>query len=379
MASASQFGFDLSKYHISSSKVLNGEVLGKILEENGIASNIITAIEDKAQDIFSVRKIREGKDYHLVRNGECGELTAIVYEPGPLYYVVYDLRNECAVNLYENQYETCIETVSGTITSTLWDALAKQNVNPSIIDNMEDALASSVDFYHTQQGDEFKLIFEKKYVQGEEIGLGKLIGANYRNETGSHYSVFYENGEFKGYYDEEGRPARSAFLRAPVKHVRISSGFSMRRFHPIRRTTIPHLGTDYAAPYGTPIIAVADGIVEVASYTSNNGRFVKLRHDKSYETQYLHMQGFARGIKNGARVRQGETLGYVGSTGLATGPHVCFRFWKNGRQVNHLREVFKPAAVMPQSELSKFYLHRDIIKTTLDNIPLASDGKVTGA
>jgi murein DD-endopeptidase MepM/ murein hydrolase activator NlpD len=244
---------------------------------------------------------------------------------------------------------------------------------------MEDALASSVDFYHTQSGDEFKLIFEKKYVNGEEVGYGKLIGANYTNETGSHYSVFYQNGEYNGYYDEEGRPAKSTFLRAPVKHVRISSGFSMRRFHPIRRQSIPHLGTDYAAPYGTPIIAVADGVVSQAAYGGNNGRFVKLRHDKVYETQYLHMQGFARGIRPGVRVKQGQTIGYVGSTGLATGPHVCFRFWKNGRQVNHLREVFQPAKPMPQSELPKFFELRDRIKIALDKIPNPKADNFIGA
>ncbi|HRD08898.1 MAG TPA: M23 family metallopeptidase, partial [Saprospiraceae bacterium] len=165
-------------------------------------------------------------------------------------------------------------------------------------------------------------------------------------------------------------------LKSPVKFTRISSGFNMRRFHPIRRKTIPHLGTDYAAPYGTPIRAVADGVVEEAAYTGNNGRYVKIKHDKVYQTQYLHMQGYAKGVKRGTRVRQGQTIGYVGSTGLATGPHVCFRFWKNGRQVNHLREVFQPAKPMPEAELPTFFQHRDKIKEMLDRIPLAGESKV---
>jgi murein DD-endopeptidase MepM/ murein hydrolase activator NlpD len=370
-----KFGFDTNIYHLSSITMGKGDIVGDIFYENGIDGNLINAIQEKAKDIFSVTKIRPGKNIHVVKQDSCGKACAFVYEASPLHYVVYDLRKEVDVKVYERPYETCVESKGGVINGSLWNTLEEQGVNPAIIDKMEDALASSVDFYHTQKGDEFKLVYEKKYVDGEEIGLGKLIGAYYKNESGSHYSVLYEKGEYNGYYDYQGRPAKSTFLKSPVKFTRISSGFNLRRFHPIRRMTIPHLGTDYAAPYGTPIRAVADGVVEEAAYTGNNGKYVKLKHDRVYQTQYLHMQGFASGIKRGARVRQGSTIGYVGSTGLATGPHVCFRFWKNGRQVNHLREVFQPAKPMPHSELPMFFEHRDKIKQLIDQIPLAKEIK----
>ena len=161
---------------------------------------------------------------------------------------------------------------------------------------------------------------------------------------------------------------KRAFLKAPVRYRRISSRYNPRRFHPVLKRYKGHYGTDYAADPGTKIMAVADGVVTKASYTKNNGNYVKIRHDKTYETQYLHMQGFARGIKSGTRVSQGDVIGYVGSTGLATGPHVCFRFWKNGKQVDHLRENLPPPEPMPDEELPAFYKVRDDVMPQLEDI-----------
>ena len=243
---------------------------------------------------------------------------------------------------------------------------------------MEDALSSSVDFYHTRKGDEFKLIYENKYIDGELAGIGRLIGACYVNENGANYSMLYNTNDESGYFDQEGRPAKKAFLKAPVKFSRISSNYNLRRFHPIKGVTMPHLGTDYAAPYGTEIRTVADGVVTAVSYTSGNGKFVKVKHDNKYETQYLHMSRFAKGIRPGTRIRQGQTIGYVGSTGLATGPHVCFRFWKNGRQVNHLKEKLPSAQPMKASELPAFFEFRDKIIIKLNQINSYSDDLAGG-
>jgi murein DD-endopeptidase MepM/ murein hydrolase activator NlpD len=365
-----KFGFDTNKFHLSSFTISKGELLGEILAENGISDVTINELADKAEDIFSVTKIRPGKQYHLVKADSCAQKAiAFVYEPSPLNYVIYDIDNK-EVKIVEKPSEVCIEMAVGEIKNTLWDALEDKGIDGSMIDKMEDALGTSVDFYHTHQGDKFKVIYEKRYVEGKEIGIGKLIGAHYQNNNGDHYAIHYKNGQYDGYYNYKGVASKAAFLMSPLKFVNITSGFSMRRFHPIRRITIPHFGTDYAAPYGTPIRAVGDGVVEEAAYTGNNGRFVKIRHDKTYQTQYLHMQGFARGIRRGAKVAQGQTIGYVGSTGLATGPHVCFRFWKNGQQINHLRQKFEQTKALPNSELPKFFEHRDNIKKMLDAVPM---------
>lgn len=363
------FGFNPDSVHIENNVIRKNQIFGNILSENGLTTNLILLLEHEAREIFNIRSIRPGEKYHVIKKHECDDKpVAIVYEPDKYKYVVCDLRDSVSVKLVEKKVETCEETIQGKITNSLWGALQEKGIHPSIIDLMEDALSSSVDFYHTRNGDEFKLIFENKYIDGESVGVGRLIAACYINDNGSNYSFLYKTKDEEGYFDFEGRPAKKTFLKAPVRFSRISSSYNLRRFHPIKGKTIPHLGTDYAAPYGTEIRAVADGVVTAASYTGGNGKFVKIKHDNIYETQYLHMSRFAKGVKNGTRVRQGETIGYVGSTGLATGPHVCFRFWKNGRQVNHLKEKLPSAQPMNMTQLPAFFEHRDKLLFKLNNI-----------
>ncbi len=372
--SAFQFGFNLDSFHLEKKLVKRNDFFGGILSDHGLAANLILLIEHETKDIFNIRNIREGAKYHVVRKHECdAQPVALVYEPDQFRYVVYDFRDSVEVKLVEKTVDVCEEVASGQITSSLWKALEGQNVHPGIIDLMEEALSSSVDFYHTQKGDEFKVIFENRYIDGELVGMGRLLAASYTNENGSNYAFLYKLKDNEGYFDFEGRPARKAFLKSPVKFSRISSSYNLRRFHPIKGRTIPHLGTDYAAPHGTPIRTVADGVIVAASYGSGNGNFVKVRHDNVYETQYLHMSRFAKGIRPGVRVRQGETIGYVGATGLATGPHVCFRFWKNGRQINHLRERLPSAQPMAADQLPAFFEFRDKLLLRLNQIPNPSE------
>lgn len=365
------FGFDLSKYKLQSDVISKNEFLGSILQNNGVSHTKIAELESRARDIYDVRNIRAGKKYHIVRNDTCAETCeAFVYEAAPLKYVVYDLKDSVGIRVVDRPYETCREEVAGEIESSLWNTMVNLGVNPGVIDLMEDALASQVSFYHTKNGDKFKVIYETKNVDGKQVGLGQMLGAYFSNAQGEYYSIFFENDQYGGYYDLEGRPSKKSFLRAPIRTGRISSRYNLRRLHPIKKRRIPHLGTDYAAPRGTKIHAVADGVVTTVAFKRNNGKYVKIKHDDTYSSQYLHMHNFAKGIKPGTRVTQGETIGYVGSTGLATGPHVCFRFWKNGKQIDHLRENFPPAEPMPEADLPRFYEERNAIKEALDQIPV---------
>lgn len=370
-----KFGFDTEEFHFESSTIQYNQFLGQILNSNGISFSKIAELEEKAKEVFDVRNIRAGKRYHLIKKDSCeDQALAFIYEPHPLSYVVYDFRDSVNVEIVDKEFDIVVESASGEITSSLWQSMMDQNVSPGVIDLMEDALASSVSFYHTKKGDKYKVIFERKYIDGEPVSLGKMLGAYYENKHGQYYSFFYENDLYSGFYDMEGRPSKKSFLKSPIKgSARISSRYNLRRLHPIKKRRIPHLGTDYAAPYGTPIHAVSNGVITKASYTKNNGKYVKIQHDDVYTTQYLHMQRFAKGIRPGVNVSQGTIIGYVGSTGLATGPHVCFRFWKNGKQIDHLRENFPPAEPMPDDELPHYYQTRDSIKAQLDMIPLPGE------
>jgi len=238
-----------------------------------------------------------------------------------------------------------------------------------LIIGLESALECAVDFHHLQKGDHFKVIYEEDQLGGERIGLGKIQAISFQQGDSTYHAIYYEKDSIKGYYDLAGRPMKSMFLKAPVRFSRISSYFSSSRLHPILKIRRPHLGTDFAAPHGTEILAVADGTVTEAARRGGNGNFVRIRHTGTYETQYLHMQRFAKTIKAGRRVRQGQVIGYVGSTGLATGPHVCFRFWKNGKQVNPIREKLPESKPMPKSMLADYFVYRDKYVSALAEIP----------
>jgi len=365
------YGFDADNHEFKSIKVEPNQFLSQILTDQGIPYIDIHNLEIASKDIFSVRKIKAGKELTFVHLDTCSSPSCMIYEPDAFRYVRYHLDDEACIEVVEKDVEIKIDMFEGEVETSLWDALIGQGHSPSIIDKMEDAFASSVDFYHVQRCDAFKFIYEKQYVEGKFVGYGDLLAGYFINDSGKHYSIFFENEKYEGFYDVEGRPTKGAFLRSPLRYSRISSRFNRRRFHPIKKRVIPHLGTDYAAPTGTPIRSVADGVVSIVSRTKNNGKYVKIKHGKTYQTQYLHMSGFASGIKSGTRVKQGQTIGYVGQTGLATGPHVCFRFWKNGKQTNHLRENFPPAEPMAKSELPLFFSQRDhLIDVLEENISL---------
>lgn len=363
------FGFTDEEHTFETHKLGFNQNLGDLLLWQGISWDSIIKLDKISSDVYSIRNFRAKKPFTLVKKDSCAAPHCVVYEPDHYHYIKYYVDDKVDVELVKKEYEVIVESTSGVIESSLWNAMKDAGVTGSIIDKMEDALASSVDFYHTQKGDQFKLIYERKYVDGEPKGYGEVISAAYKNSSGEHFAVFYENDKYAGFYDLEGRPTKSTFLRAPLKYSRISSRYNPRRFHPIKKRTIPHLGTDYAAPIGTPIYAVADGVVQIAGYSKNNGKYVKIRHDDIYQTQYLHMHRFAPGIKKGTRVKQGQVIGQVGQTGLATGPHVCYRFWKYGRQVNHLRENFPPKDPLPEEELESFYQQRDSLLLDLQQIP----------
>lgn len=362
-----KYGFVLDTFHIINASINPNQFLSQILDEHHVAYEKVDALARNAEDIFSVTKLRAGKDYTILSKDASSPAQYFIYEPDVYSYVIYDIENG-STEVVEREITTQIKSSSGIIESSLWQTMVDNDLSYDLASRLEDVFGWSIDFHYVQNGDRFKVIYESKSIDGKVVGVGNILGAYYKNYSNEYHGVYFENEQHQGYYDLEGRPMKKTFLKSPVKYSRISSGFNLNRFHPVLKRRKAHLGTDYAAPYGTPILAVANGVVTKASRTRGNGNYVKIKHDKTYQTQYLHMQKFGKGISPGVHVKQGQVIGYVGSTGLATGPHVCFRFWKNNRQVNHRRLNFPPAEPMPKADIPRFNEKRDEIVKQLNLI-----------
>ena len=360
-------GFVLDYYHVVEDVIEENEFMADILLKHNVSYQKINEIADLTKDTLNVRSIRSSKSYMVLNVDTSTAADYFIYEPSVYKYWVYDLNNPEKCREVHRKVDKEIKMASGVIESSLWNTMTSNGLNYDLSTRMEDALAWSVDFHHTQKGDRFKLIFEENSIDGEVVGVGDLVGAFFENSDHEYYAIYFENEKHEGFFDLEGRSMKRAFLKSPVKFSRISSSFG-RRFHPILKRRKMHLGTDYAAPAGTPIMAVADGVVSKRAFTRNNGRYVKIKHDESISTQYLHMSKFEKTVKQGSHVKQGQTIGYVGKTGLATGNHVCFRFWKNGKQVNHLKMNLPPPDPMPKDDLPRYFHVRDSIKSVLDDI-----------
>ena len=370
-APETKYGFSIDDYHVMQDRIKENQFLSDMLVGQGVKYSQVYKLVSSIENEFDVRQIVAGKSCAYVAQNLCEAPSYFVYEPSPLYYYVFDL-DASSVRKIEREVKKEIATASGSVQGSLWATMDSEGYSWALIERMENALAWTLDFYSIQNGDEYKLIFEKLIVDGEYVGVGDLLGAYYKNYSNEYYAINYENEQYTGFYDIEGRPTKRTFLKSPVKYSRISSGYSGRRFHPVLKRYKSHLGTDYAAPTGTPIYSVANGVVTHVSYTKGNGRYVKIKHDRAHQTQYLHMSRYAKGISPGVHVKQGQVIGYVGQTGLATGPHVCFRFWKNGKQVNHRRLNFPPSDPLPDEELPEYFCERDFIVNLLDDIEIAS-------
>lgn len=365
-----KWGFAIDTFLLSENVIDNNQFFGDVLSAEGVDYVTIEALVRAAEDVFDVRNWRVGKPYFFLSKEGKEQPDYLIYEPSVFVFYVFDITNK-KVKRVERPITNVAKTSSGVIESSLWNAMIDGGMSYELADKMEDALQWSIDFHHTQKGDQFKLYYDEQIIDGDVVGIGNLHAALYKSGDTEFNAIYFEDEKHPGFYDVEGRPMNKGFLRAPVKFSRISSHYNPRRFHPILKRVRPHLGTDYAAPYGTPILAVGDGVVREATRRGGNGNFVKIKHNETYSTQYLHMKKFADGIRPGVHVKQGQVIGYVGSTGLATGPHVCFRFWKNGRQINHLKESFPPPKPLPAESMAAFEAVRDNYIQKLADIPFA--------
>jgi murein DD-endopeptidase MepM/ murein hydrolase activator NlpD len=366
-----QWGLAMQAFDLAATELRSGDVLGEILMKQGLSYPQVAKLVEHCKGVFNISSMRTGRNLHFLTPKMAGTAPRfMVYEPSPYEFVRFQLTEPFSVELVKRDVSTQIVAASGVLETSFWQALTDNGLTDELADGMIDVLAYSVDFYRQRQGDRFKMVYEQHIVEGKPVGTGKILAALYEREQKEYFAFQYDKpGESCQYFDYEGRPAKKAFLKAPVKFSRISSRYNLNRMHPVLGFAKAHFGTDYAAPHGTPIVAVAEGTVKEATRRGGNGNFVRIHHDGTYETQYLHMSGFAKGIRPGTHVVQGQTIGYVGSTGLATGPHVCFRFWKNGQQVDHLRLNLPQPNPISGKDFELFSLERDRLKKLLDGVP----------
>ena len=332
------YGIATDSLEIVTGEIERGESLSTILAVYNITPTTVFNLAQKAKEVFNVKHIQSGRNYLLLHARDSAQTAQyFIYEPTELEYVIYDLRDTLAVTRHQREMKIIERELAGEIKGSLYESVLAAGGSAQLVNKLADIYAWRLNLNKIQPGDQFKLIFEEKQVNGHTIGYGTLKAALFQHDGQLLYALGFDQGRGLSYFDQDGKSFKRAFLKEPLEYSRISSRYTMHRFHPVQKRYKAHLGTDFAAPRGTPIRSVGDGVILEAGYTRGNGYYVKIRHNKTYDTQYLHLSKFAKGIRKGAPVRQEQTIGYVGSTGLSTGPHLCYRLWKNGKQVDALK------------------------------------------
>lgn len=351
------FGINADNYNIERHTVERGDSWSKILGEYGIGTQKVLRLDQLTKNICPLRTIRAGSHYTTFtrRDSTSTHLDHLVYEKNIVDYVVFSfVGDSVAVREGQREVEIRRKKSSATISTSLWGAIMEAELPYSLASEMEDIYQWTVDFFGIQQGDCFTVIYDEKFIDTLSVGVGRIWGAKFTHRGKDIYAIPFEQGGKLQYWEEDGGSLRKQLLKAPLKFTRISSKFSHARFHPVLKKYRPHHGVDYAAPVGTPVRAVADGTVTKKSYDKAAGNMLKIKHPGNLSSGYLHLRGFAKGIKVGARVSQGQIIGYVGSTGRSTGPHLDFRLWKGSTPINPLKVPQKPSEPISKDNRERF-------------------------
>ena len=364
------YGIIADNYRTENGIVGKGETLGKILSGYGITAVAIDKLDKVSQEIFPLRKIQADKPYTAFIAADStggGKLDYLVYEKDLIEYVVFGFKND-SITITTGQKDVTIrrQKRSSVIESSLWGAIMRDSLPYALAAEMEEIYQWTVDFFGIQKGDHFTVIYDEKLIDTTHVGIGRIWGAKFNHGGKDVYAIPFKQGDKIQYWEYDGASLRKQLLKAPLKFTRISSRFSRSRLHPVHRVYRPHLGVDYAAPTGTPVHAVADGVVTFRGWGGGGGNTIKIKHAGNLITGYLHLSRFAKGIAVGKRVSQGDLIGYVGSTGTSTGPHLDYRIWKNGTNIDPLKVPQEPAEPISQQNKAQFEQVRDRIIAELN-------------
>lgn len=361
-----KYGVDITDLIESENTISPGHSLSNILSSSGADANSINNLNLVPDSILDPRKINAGNKYTIYNvNDSAHTLRYFVYHKSKQDFVVLEFLEDTIIASIFSKPAISKKRVSGAvITSSLWNAISDSELDINLALKLSDIYAWSIDFFGLQKMDSFIVYYSELYIDNEPIGIDSIYSAIFYHANHPYYAIYFEKGDIKGYWDLEGNSLRKAFLKAPLSFSRISSHFTYARKHPIYKTVRPHTGVDYAAPAGTPVMSIGDGVVIAKGYKGGGGNTIKIRHNSVYTTAYLHLSKFASNIKEGTHVSQGQVIGYVGSTGSSTGPHLDFRVWKNGEPINPLKLESPPVEPIPDNLKAEF----DSIKIPLIEI-----------
>ncbi len=363
-----KYGIKVDDYHLVQEKIKRNQTFGDIFSEQNLSYNWVLKASE-LDSIFDIRKIKTGNTIsYFKQKNDSSELTKwIVYELNQQDFVVFDLRDSLRMYLGKKEKDIRLRYISGKVNSSLWNAMKNINVNPTLSLELSEVYAWSIDFFGLQKGDGFSVIFEESYIDSVFFDIEKIHAIRFDHAGSYFYAYRFNQDRVWSFFDENGNSLRKAFLKAPLKYSRISSRFSNSRLHPVLKIRRPHHGVDYAAPKGTPVHTVGDGKVIKKGWDRGGGRYVKIKHNAVYTTVYMHFSKFAP-IKVGDYVKQGDVIGYVGSSGLATGPHLDFRFYKNGKPVDPLKVKSPPVEPIKPENKVAFLKVVEQYQNTLDSL-----------
>jgi murein DD-endopeptidase MepM/ murein hydrolase activator NlpD len=369
------YGLRSDSFHLETGFVGRNENLSDILSERGIAQSMIQQLAGSCSSVFDVRKMKTGDRFvAFYSQDSIRNLRYFAYEVNTIDYCVFDFTRDTAKVIGgKKQVTTKIRTASGVIKSSLWNTIKENNLNPMLAIELSEIYAWTIDFFGIQKGDHFKVLYDEEFIGNESIGIGKIHSASFTQNGKEYFAILFSQEDGNNYFDEKGNSLRKSFLKSPLKFSHITSRFSSSRLHPILRIRRPHYGVDYSAPTGTPVFSIGDGVVTQKSYQGGGGgNFLRIRHNSIFETTYMHLSGFASGVHPGSRVIQGQVIGYVGATGLATGPHLDFRVYMSGRPVDPLKIKAPPSDPVKPENMKRFALLRDSLLDVLSKPAYAS-------
>ena len=357
------YGLKADSFHIEENRVARNQNLSDILIDRGFSAQSVDQLAKNSVAVFDVRKMKAGNRYTMFYSRDSNRRPIyLAYENNNVEYYLYALTGSLLVTAGKQKVTSKRQTASGVITSSLWNAIKDSHISPLLAVQLSDIYAWTIDFFAIQKGDQFTVIYDEDFVNGVSIGPGKIYSASFTQGGTDFYAIRFTQEDGDSFFDQKGNSLRKSFLKAPLKFSHISSRFSNNRMHPVLRIVRPHHGVDYAAATGTPVYTIGDGVVLQKSYQpAGGGNFVKIRHNSVYSTSYMHLSRFAAGLKAGAHVRQGEVIGYVGATGLASGPHLDFRVYMGGTPVDPLKVKSPPAEPVKPTNLNKFNVLRDSV------------------